>query len=161
MSAPVSAKIVNSCHNAIDLFTPKYKKLCQKATGGSHFAEKSSIESNDIIKFIERVETCGEDFGWKTAGENIVVIKLSVFETLGKLTIDIMKAPCDPKWSDSSAQDVQFCIMCNMMLVFIKNSITQSVINDVKDKKAKWITSSGVNRASLLIIIYNKNTHCA
>ena len=70
-----------------------------------------------------------------------------------------MKAPCEPKWSDSSTQDVKFCIMFNIMLVFIKKSITQSVLDDVKDEKAKWMRPGGDNRASLLISIYNKNTH--
>ena len=98
--------------------------------------------------------------GFSTVGENIGFNNLSIFKTTGKLTIDDTKAHCDPKWSDSSTnQDVQFCIQSNMMFVFIKNSITQPVLDYVKDEKAKWMRPGGGDGASLLIRIYNKNDH--
>ena len=82
-----------------------------------------------------------------------------MFTTPGNLTIDFDKVHCDPKWRAGTAQDVQFCILSNVIFVFIKNSATQHVIDDVKDGKDKWIRPGGSNGDSLMIRIYNKNAH--
>ena len=98
MSDPVTAHLVNPFHNTIDLSTTEGEKICLKATAGLPTNEKYSVESKDIIKFVERIETYAEDFGWKIAGEGIGARNLSVFTTPGSLTIDVIKAHCGPKW---------------------------------------------------------------
>ena len=52
-----------------------------------------------------------------------------------------------------------FFILSNMMLVFIKNSITQSVLDEVNDCKDKRTSPGGGDGALLLISIYNKHSH--
>ena len=159
-NAPVTSHLVNPFHNTIDLSTSEGKKLHQKATSGLPEADKHTGDSKDAIKFVERIESQGEDFGWKTSGENIGADRLSIFKTPGTLNIDAIKAHCDPKWSAvSQERDLQFCILSNMMFVFIKNSVSQSVLDGVKDDKNKWSRPGGGDGASLLISIYQKNAH--
>ena len=98
MSDPVTARLINPFHNTIDLSTTEGKNICLKATAGLPTNEKYFGESKDSIKFVERIETCAEDFGWKIAGEGIGARNLSVFTTPGSLTIDVIKAHCGPKW---------------------------------------------------------------
>ena len=66
--------------------------------------DKHTGDSKDIIKFVERIESQGEDFGWKTSGENIGDDNLSIFKPPGTLNIDVFKAHCDPKWSANSEE---------------------------------------------------------
>ena len=109
MSEPVKASLVNAFHNTIDLSTSEGKKLCQKATAGLPEVDKHTGDSKDIIKFVERIESQGEDLERKKLGENIRDDNLSIFKTPGTLNIDDVKVNCDPKWSDSSEeQDVKF-----------------------------------------------------
>ena len=46
-----------------------------------------------------------------------------------------------------------------MFLVLIKISITQLLLDNVKDEKSKWMKPGGGDGASSLIIICNNNAH--
>ena len=96
----------------------------------------------------------------KTSGENIGDDNLSIFKTPVVINVDAFKYHCDPKWSASTEeQDLLFFILSNMKFVFIKNSISHSVFEDVKDDKTKWSKPKGGDRASSLISLYEKNAH--
>ena len=73
---------------------------------------KYTCDSKDIIKFVESIESYGEDLGWKTSGENIGEDNLSIFKTPGTLNIDDIRDHCDHKWSANSGEkDLQFYIL--------------------------------------------------
>ena len=77
------------------------------------------------MKFVERIESQGEDLGWKKSGENIWDDNSSIFKTLGTLNIDTVKAHYNPKWPDSTEeQDTQFCILPNMIF-FIQSVLDE------------------------------------
>ena len=115
-SEPETARLVNPFHNTIYLSTSEGKKLYQKVTAGLPEAEKHTGDSKHAIKLVERVESQCKHFGWKKSGEKVGDDNLSVFKTLGTLNIDAVKAHCDPKWlASTKEQDLEFCIMSNMM----------------------------------------------
>ena len=133
MSAPIRTQLVNPHQKNIDLSTLEGQNLYQKSTGGLPASEKHPGNSKEVIKSVEHIENYGEEFGWKTAGENFGALNMNVFKTLDNLTIDSVRAHCDPKWRFGSAQEVQLCILSNTMFMFINKSITQCVLDVVKD----------------------------
>ena len=62
MSATTAIK-VNPFHDVIDLSSTEGKKMHQKETEGLPNHQKHDGGTNDIINFVERVESKGEDFG--------------------------------------------------------------------------------------------------
>ena len=108
MSATTATQ-VNPYHDVIDLSSPEGKKLCSKATEGIPKDQKYNGDAQDVIKFVERVERKGEDFGWNSIVNNIEPENINIFNTPGKLTVEICKLHCDPKWIDgSTTENLQF-----------------------------------------------------
>ena len=68
--AETTATQVNPFHDVIDLSSSEGKKLHQKATQGLSNDQKCNGDSKDIIKFIERIQSKSEDFGWSTVATN-------------------------------------------------------------------------------------------
>ena len=68
--AEITAIQVNLFHDVIDLSSSEGKKLYQKATQGVSNDQKQNGDSKDIIKFIERIQSESEDFGWSTVATN-------------------------------------------------------------------------------------------
>ena len=50
---------VNPHHDVVDLSSPEGKKLCSKGTEGLPKDQKYDGDAQDIIKFVERVESKG------------------------------------------------------------------------------------------------------
>ena len=160
MAAPTSAIQVNPFHDTIDLKTEGGKKLYQKAIEGLPKDDHYKGESNYIISFVQNIASCGEDFGWNSICENIGPNNYNLFKEPGRLTADIVKAHCDPKWADgTNADNVQFCIKSNMMYIFIKKSVSKNVLDDIEEEKHKWTRPGGGDGLTLLMCIYNKNAH--
>ena len=157
MTTPTLATQVNPFHNDIDLNTAEGKKLYQRATTGLPDSQKYDGDPKTIFKFVERIASAGEDFGWKSAGENIGPNAHSVFRTPGQLNAATVKQHCDPKWADNT--NLQFCILSNMFFVFVKNSIHQEVMDDLQDDVVLFTRPGGGDGATLLISIYTKNSH--
>ena len=132
----ITATQVNPCHDVADLSSPEEKTLCQKATEGLPNDKKYDGNAKDIIKFVERVEGKGEDFGWNSIAINIAPDDTGVFNTPGKLIAEDCKKYCDPKWTDGlTASNLQFCIKPNLICLFIKNSAHQSVLDNMKEER--------------------------
>ena len=85
----------------------------QKATEGLPNDQKYDGDAKDIIKFIERVESKGKEFGWNSIASNIGPENVNIFNTPGKLTADTCKLHCDPKRMNGST--VQLSIICNFV----------------------------------------------
>ena len=96
MSATISAQ-VSPYHDVVDLLSPEGKKLRKKATEGLPNDQKHDGDAKDIIKFVECVESKGEDFGWNSIASNIGPENINIFNTPGKLTVETCKLHCDPK----------------------------------------------------------------
>ena len=70
-TAEKTATQVNPFHDVIDLSSSEGKKSYQKSTQSLSNDQKCNGDSKDIIKFIERVQSKSEDFGWSTVVTNI------------------------------------------------------------------------------------------
>ena len=67
---------------------------------------------------------------------NIGLENVKKIDTPGKLTVDVCKLHCNPKWMDGSiADNLQSCIKSNMIYLFIKNSAHQTVIDNIKEER--------------------------
>ena len=137
MAAAITATQVNPFHDVIDLSSAEGKKLHQKVTQGSPKDQKYHVDPKDIISFMERIQSESEDFGQSSITKNIGPNNLNLFETPGKLTIQICQNHCDPFWLDGSIQvNQQFCIRSNIFYAFVKNSCAESVLDELKDKRS-------------------------
>ena len=77
---------LNPYHDVISLSSPEGKKLYQKATESLPNDQKYDGDTKDVIKFVERIESKGEYFGWKSIASNIGPDNEDIFNTPGKLT---------------------------------------------------------------------------
>ena len=160
MATAITATQVNPFHDVIDLSSAEGKKLYQKATQGLPDDQKYKGDPRDIISFIERIQSKSIDFGWNSITDNIGSESLNIFETPGKLTIQACKAHCDPFWADGSEEaNQQFCIKSNMFYLFVKNSCTQNVIDELKEERQHWSRPGGGDGLTILIAVYGKNAH--
>ena len=88
---------VNNFYDVIDSSSAEGKKLYQKETESLPNDQKYNGDDKGIIKFFERVERKGEDFGWNAIARNIGNKNLDIFSTPGKWTAEDCKKHCDPK----------------------------------------------------------------
>ena len=140
MATATTATQVNPFYDTIDLSSAEGKKLHQKTTQGLPDDQKHKGNPKDIINFMERIKNKSEDFGWDSITNNIGPNNINLFETPGALTVQECKDHCDPRWVDGSNQDsVQFCIKSNMFYLFVKNSFTQTVIDELDKERRYWI----------------------
>ena len=157
---PFTAIQINPFHDTIDLSTADGKKLYAKATQGLPETEKYSGKGNDVIRFIAKVASSGHDFGWVSVTENIGPENTDLFKEPGKLDVNAVKSHCDQHWNNGgNADSLQFCIKSNMMYVFIKNSVSQSVIDDILDDEQKWLRPGGGDIPTLLLRTCEQNAH--
>ena len=85
---------------------------------------------------------------------------MNVFNTPGKLTVQICKLYYDPKWMNSSTtENLQLFIKSNIMCLFVNISAHQTVLDNVKEDRLCWTKPGGGDRISLFIGICNKNAH--
>ena len=59
----------------------------------------------------------------------------------------------------SNAANLHFCIKLNMMYLYIKNSVRQTVLEAIKEERVHWKRPGGGDGITLLIEIYSKNAH--
>ena len=90
MSVTTGAQ-VNPYHDIVDLSSPKGNKTYQKATESLPNDKKYHGDAKDIIKFVGRAERKGEDFGWNSIASNIGPNNADIFNTPGKLTVEIAR----------------------------------------------------------------------
>ena len=126
MSA-ITANQVNPFHNNIDLSTEAGKKLHQQAVKGLPNEQKHDGNSKGIIKFMERVSSKAEKFGWKSIAESIGPENTNLFDAPGKLTIEVCKDHCETQWANSA--NLQFCVKSNIGHLFLQNIVTQNVVD--------------------------------
>ena len=82
-----TASQVNPFHNVIDTNAAEGKKLHQKATQGLPENQRCKGDIRDIIKFVERIQSESEDFGWDSITTDIGPNDVDLFKTPGKLTV--------------------------------------------------------------------------
>ena len=107
---------------------------------------------------MERVASKAEEFGQKSITELIGPDNTNLFDTPGKLTIEVCKDHFEPQWANNG--NLQFCIKSNIGYLFLKNSVAQNVIDDFpKETKAHWMRPGGGDAITFLIAVYSKNVH--
>ena len=85
MAGPTLPTQVSPFHSDIDLTTTHGKKLHQRATSGVPESQKHDGNLKEIFKFVEILQSSGDELGWKLAGINIGHGNLSISKLQDRL----------------------------------------------------------------------------
>ena len=159
---PVSAKLVNPFHDAIDFSTDAGKKFFIQATKGLDEKEKHDGDSKKILRFLRKIEEEGENNGFASIGQNIPKGDTTVnfFENPGEVSKEEIKQCCDGFWTcDSDDDKVQKSIKSNVFFHCVSKSMTSNVSTEIQSHAADWKRPGGGDGPMLLCHVLKFNSH--